>query len=84
MLHTDLAEHQAYALPYSRTDAQQNPFQGQGLPIVTQRVKPRKSVARTRRMTFVTIEPMLRLALSANQAEKVQLTATSSEIISPK
>lgn len=30
VLHTDLAEHQADALPYSCAYAQQNPFQGQG------------------------------------------------------
>ena len=34
-------------------------------------------------MTFVSIDPILRLALSAYQAEKVQDTATMSEIISP-
>ena len=34
-------------------------------------------------MTFVSIDPILRLALSAYQAEKVQDTATISEIISP-
>ncbi len=34
-------------------------------------------------MTVVSIDPILRLALSAYQAEKVQDTATMSEIISP-